>query len=58
MEPPKIIWVIIEAPIVRVHVQEFRVVYLKLPFFCGVPINSVLGFMIRTYKNVGYGSLR
>ena len=25
---------------------------------CRVPINSILGFMIRTYKKVGYGSLR
>ena len=26
--------------------------------FCRVPINSILGFIIRTYKKVGYGSLR
>ena len=25
---------------------------------CRVPINSILGFIIRTYKKVGYGSLR
>ena len=25
--------------------------------FCRVPINSILGFIIRTYKKVGYGSL-
>ena len=34
--------------------------YLKLPkpTFCRVPINSVLGFTIVTYKKVGSGSLR
>ena len=26
--------------------------------FCRVPINSILRFIIRTYKKVGYGSLR
>ena len=26
--------------------------------FCRVPINSILGFIIRTYKNVGFCSLR
>ena len=26
--------------------------------FCRVPINSILGFIIRTYKKVGFGSLR
>ena len=26
--------------------------------FCRVPINSILGFIITTYKQVGYGSLR
>ena len=25
--------------------------------FCRVPIKSILGFIIRTYKKVGYGSL-
>ena len=34
--------------------------YLNLPkpTFCRVPINSILGFIIRTYKKVGFGSLR
>ena len=27
-------------------------------FFGRVPINSILGFIIRTYKKVGFGSLR
>ena len=26
--------------------------------FCRAPINSILGFIITTYKKVGYGSLR
>ena len=26
--------------------------------FCRVPINSILGFIVRTYKEVGFGSLR
>ena len=26
--------------------------------FCRVPINSILGLIIRTYKKVGFGSLR
>ena len=26
--------------------------------FCRVPINSILGFIIGTYKKVGFGSLR
>ena len=26
--------------------------------FCRVPINSILGFIIRTYKKVGFGRLR
>ena len=26
--------------------------------FCRVPINSILGFIIRTYKKIGFGSLR
>ena len=26
--------------------------------FCRVPINSILGFIIRTYKKVRFGSLR
>ena len=34
--------------------------YLSLPkpTFCRVPIHSILGFIIRTYKKVGFGSLR
>ena len=35
--------------------------YLNLPkpnFFCRVPINSILGFITRTYKKVEFGSLR
>ena len=30
----------------------------KTYFFVGPPINSMLGFIIRTYKKVGFGSLR
>ena len=39
--------------------KGFRL-YFKLPksTFCRVPIHSMLGFIMRTYKNVGYGSLR
>ena len=42
-----------------VWVPEYN--YLNRPkptFFVGVPINSVLGFVIRTYKKVGFGRLR
>ena len=28
------------------------------PTFCRVPINSILGFIIRTDKKVGFGRLR
>ena len=31
---------------------------LPKPTFCSVPINSILGFIIRAYKKVGFGSLR
>ena len=35
-------------------------VYLNLPnpTFCLVPISPILGFIIRTYKKVGFGRLR
>ena len=34
--------------------------YLSLPkpTFCRVPTNAILGFIVRTYKKVGFGSLR
>ena len=41
--------------------QAFGKKYLKLPkptFLCRVPTNPILGCIIRTYKKVGYGSLR
>ena len=28
------------------------------PTFCRVPVNSTLGFTIRTYRKVGFGRLR
>ena len=37
--------------------QKLPLTYQNL-LFCRVPINSILGFIIRTYKNAGYGSLR
>ena len=30
----------------------------KTYFFCRAPINSILGFIIRTYQKVGFGRLR
>ena len=42
--------------------QSFKnAMYLQLPkhtktmFFCRLPINSIYGFIIRTYTNDGYG---
>ena len=40
----------------RFRVSGFTLNYQNL-LFCRVPINSILGFMIRTYKKVGFGSL-
>ena len=34
------------------------ITYHKNTFFCRAPISSILGFIIRTYKKVGFGSLR
>ena len=41
--------------------RSWESIYLdptKTYLFNGVPINSRLGFIIRTYKKVGFGSLR
>ena len=35
----------------------FTLTYQNL-LFCRVPINSILGFVVRTYKKVGLGSVR
>ena len=35
----------------------FTLTYQNL-LFCRAPINSILGFIIGTYKKVGFGSLR
>ena len=37
--------------------SDYTLTYQNL-LFCRVPINSILGFIIRTYKKVGLGSLR
>ena len=48
----------------RFTISDFGIrVYLNLPkptfsLFRRVPINSILGFIIRTDKKVGFGSLR
>ena len=36
---------------------EATLTYQNL-LFCRVPMNSILGFIIGTYKKVGFGSLR
>ena len=36
---------------------EVTLTYQNL-LFCRVPINSILGFIIRTYKKVGFGRLK
>ena len=36
---------------------RYTLTYQNL-LFCRVPINSILGFTIRTYKKVGFGSLK
>ena len=38
--------------------EEEPYLNLQEPNFCRVPINSILGFIIRAYKKVGFGSLR
>ena len=50
---------------VCVHIRRFyngllllvTLAYQTL-LFCMVPINSILGFIIRTYKKAGFGRLR
>ena len=45
MESPKLL-----------SVHSASLTYQNL-LFCRVPIKSILGFIIRTYKNVGFGRL-
>ena len=40
-----------------VSVIAYTLTYQNL-LFCRVPINSILGCIIRTYKKVGFGRLR
>ena len=45
-----------------IFIYTYKIGIDTLPYqdllFCRVPINTVLGFIIRTYKKVGFGSLR